>query len=226
MPQAAYQRGIQTAFGHRAACALGVFASLMCSAGVAGSLSITASQRTGLAIPGAVITLEALSPALPPAPPVRAVLDQVDLAFVPDVLVVPVHSSVQFPNSDAVSHQVYSFSPAKSFQLPLYRGKPYPPMLFEKPGVITLGCNIHDDMLAYLIVTDAPWFGRTDSRGQFWVADLPEGRYRARLWHPRLAEAPVERIVEMNAADQKIQLMLKRNLRPAPLGGKPRSWDY
>ena len=91
-------------------------------------------------------------------------MDQVDLAFVPDVLVVPVHSSVQFPNSDAVRHQVYSFSSARQFQLPLYRGKPYPPVTFAQPGVVTLGCNIHDNMIAYIVVTAAPFFGRTAER--------------------------------------------------------------
>ena len=108
-------------------------------------------------------TVEAESPALPPAPPVHAIMDQVNLAFVPDVLVIPVHSTVQFPNSDAVSHQVYSFSSARQFQLPLYRGKPYPPVTFDQPGIVTLGCNIHDNMLAYIVVTAAPFFGRTDA---------------------------------------------------------------
>ena len=83
----------------------------------------------------------------------HAIMDQVNLAFVPDVLVIPVHSTVQFPNSDAISHQVYSFSSARQFQLPLYRGKPYPPVTFDQPGVVTLGCNIHDNMLAYIVVT-------------------------------------------------------------------------
>ncbi len=92
-------------------------------------------------------------------------VDQVDRAFAPDLLVIPLGSTVEFPNSDSVSHQIYSFSPAKRFQLPLYRGKPYPPVHFDQAGVVTLGCNIHDDMLAYLVVTDAPWFGRTDAAG-------------------------------------------------------------
>ena len=105
---------------------------------------------------------------------VHAVMDQLDRAFVPDLLVVPVGSTVSFPNSDSVSHQIYSFSSAKRFQLPLYRGKPYPPVLFDQTGVVTLGCNIHDEMLAYLVVTDAPYFGRSDRAGS-WSAELGPG---------------------------------------------------
>src|SRR5262245_59414444 len=106
---------------------------------LAGSLTVKALQRDGKPLSGAVVLLEAEAPALPPAAPVQAIMDQVDLAFVPDVLVLPVNSTVQFPNSDAVRHQVYSFSSTRSFQLPLYRGKPYPPVAFAQPGVVTLG---------------------------------------------------------------------------------------
>ena len=91
------------------------------------------------------------------------------------MLVIPVHSTVQFPNSDAISHQVYSFSSARQFQLPLYRGKPYPPVQFDQPGVVTLGCNIHDNMLAYIVVTAAPFFGRTDADGE-WMRAESAGR--------------------------------------------------
>ena len=98
----------------------------------------------------------------------------VDLNFVPDVTVVPVGSSVSFPNSDDVSHQVYSFSPARRFQLPLYRGKPHAPVVFDQPGIVTLGCNIHDNMVAYIVVTPAPFYGRTDQRGGWVIPNLPD----------------------------------------------------
>ena len=109
--------------------------------------------------------------------PVNAVMDQINRTFVPDLLVIPVGSTVAFPNSDSVSHQIYSFSPAHKFQLPLYRGKPYPPVIFDQAGIVTLGCNIHDSMLAYVLVTDAPYFGRADATGS-WSVDLPRGTYR------------------------------------------------
>src|SRR6185503_16337817 len=114
------------------------------------SLAIQVQAKDGRPVVGAVVLLAAESPRLPPAAATKAVVDQVDLTFVPDVIVVPVGSMISFPNSDAVSHQVYSFSSARRFQLSLYRGKPYPPVTFDQPGVITLGCNIHDNMLAYI----------------------------------------------------------------------------
>ena len=128
-------------------------------------------------------------------------MDQVNLAFVPDVLVIPVHSTVQFPNSDAVSHQVYSFSSARQFQLPLYRGKPYPPVQFDQPGVVTLGCNIHDNMLA-LHRGDGRAVLRPHRRA--WRMERAPtcraARYRVRVWHPLLNEpGDVERVVEVGA---------------------------
>jgi plastocyanin len=192
-----------------------------------GSLEIRALQRDGKPLIGAVITADAESPAQPPAAPVKAIMDQVKLAFEPDVLVLPVKSSVQFPNSDVVSHQVYSFSPARQFQLPLYRGKPYPPVTFERPGIVTLGCNIHDNMLAYIVVTAAPFFGRTDANGAWSAADLPEGRYRVRVWHPLLNETgDFERLVLVDGDPRVIELRLPHNLKPAPLSGRPHSWEY
>jgi plastocyanin len=191
----------------------------------AGSITVSVLQRNAKPLVGAVITLEA--PALPPAPPIAASMDQVNLAFVPDVLVIPLHSKVQFPNSDAISHQVYSFSSARQFQLPLYRGKAYPPVVFDQPGVVTLGCNIHDNMLAYIVVTGAPYFGRTGADGAWTVPDLPHGKYSVHVWHPLLnEELPVERVVQVGPDHERIDLKLVRDLRPAPLKGRPHSWDY
>ncbi|HEX5133747.1 MAG TPA: carboxypeptidase regulatory-like domain-containing protein [Candidatus Krumholzibacteria bacterium] len=192
----------------------------------AAPLLVTVQKRDGKPLSGAVITAEP-EVAPTPAPALHAIMDQVNLAFVPDVLVIPVHSTVQFPNSDAVSHQVYSFSSARQFQLPLYRGKPYPPVQFDQAGVITLGCNIHDNMLGYIVVTAAPYFGRSDARGEFSVADLPAGRYRVRAWHPLLNEAAQpERLVEIRVTRETVEFRLARPLRPAPLTDRPHSWDY
>jgi plastocyanin len=200
---------------------------LLTARAFAADLTITALKRDSRPLAGAVITLLAESPALPSAQPQQAVLDQQNLAFVPDVLVLPVHSTVVFPNSDAVGHQVYSFSPAKSFQLPLYRGKPYPPVEFDQPGIVTLGCNIHDNMLAYIVVTPAPYFGRTDAQGKWKAPNLPYGRFRIRLWHPLLAEAAtVEREFTSGATNAVVEIRLTRNLRPAPITARPHSWDY
>jgi plastocyanin len=209
--------------------AAGLAAVVLCASAHAatGSLAVTILKRDGAPLSGAVVTAEAEAPSLPPALPINAIMDQVNLAFVPDVLVIPVHSTVQFPNSDAISHQVYSFSSARQFQLPLYRGKPYPPVSFEQPGVVTLGCNIHDNMLAYIVVTAAPFFGRTDANGEWIAPTVPAGKYRLRIWHPLLNEPnDIERVVETGSERGKIDVRLSRPLRPAPLKGRPHSWDY
>jgi hypothetical protein len=97
---------------------------------------------------------------------------------------------------------------------------------FDQPGIVTLGCNIHDNMLAYIVVTKANYFGRTDANGKWTLPSLPAGQYRVRLWHPLLNEsADVERFVDGDSANA-IEIRLLRNLRPAPLTGRPHSWDY
>jgi plastocyanin len=202
---------------------------LLTSVAGAAKLVINVQTADGHPLPGAVVTLRPLdAPAARRAPPVHAVMDQINRAFEPDLLVIPVGSTVEFPNSDSVNHQIYSFSTAKRFQLPLYRGKPYPPVHFDQAGIVTLGCNIHDEMLAYLLVTDAPWFGRTNAGGA-WTADLPRGRYRVALWHPRLRdnEPGLERELTIGEADRAdVTLHLSKSLQPAPLSRRPHSWDY
>ena len=204
--------------------------SLLAAAPPALSATLVVDVQTadGRALPGAVVTVRPLDGAARHAAPLRAVMDQVNRSFSPDLLVIPVGSTVEFPNSDSVSHQIYSFSPPKRFQLPLYRGKPYPPVHFDQPGVVTLGCNIHDEMLAYLLVTDAPWYGRTNEGGS-WSTEVPHGRYRVELWHPRIRddEADLRRELTVGDADRaELTLRLSRPPQPAPLTDRPHSWDY
>jgi plastocyanin len=107
--------------------------------------------------------------------------------FVPSVLVVPTGTAVMFPNRDKVRHHVYSFSPAKKFELKLYAGTPSNPVLFDQQGVVTLGCNIHDRMVGWVIVVDTPYFGRSASgTGKLQIDNVPPGRYTLRTWHSRL----------------------------------------
>jgi plastocyanin len=189
-------------------------------------LTVTVLSPDGHPLRGIVVTAYPSTGTSHPAPPVGAVMDQVNRAFAPDLLVIPVNSSVTFPNSDTVSHQIYSFSPAKRFQLPLYRGKPYPPTLFDQAGLVTLGCNIHDEMVAYVVVTDAPFFGRTAINGA-WSTEVPNGRYRISIWHPRIRDEDKELRSEVTVVDTDgtLTLRLKKPLKPPPLEGRPRSWD-
>jgi plastocyanin len=190
------------------------------------TLAVTVLLPDGRPLAGAVVTVQPLAGPAHPVPPVQAVMDQINRAFEPDLLVIPVHSTVSFPNSDTVSHQIYSFSPAKRFQLPLYHGKPYPPVQFDQPGLVTLGCNIHDEMLAYVVVTDAPFFGRTAANGS-WSAEVQNGGYRVSIWHPRSRDDAKDLQREVSAESDRaiLTLRLKKPLKPAPLEGRPHSWD-
>lgn len=111
-------------------------------------------------------------------------IDQIDKEFVPQIVVVQAGAPVSFPNKDNIRHHVYSFSPAKQFELKLYSGVPSKPVVFEKPGAVTLGCNIHDNMLGFIYVVDTPWFGKTDATGNVALDGLPAGRYQLHTWHP------------------------------------------
>ena len=95
-------------------------------------------------------------------------------------------TAVSFPNNDDIRHHVYSFSEAKKFELPLYKGVPAEPVVFDQAGTVVLGCNIHDWMLAYVYVVDTPWRLVTDEKGAGVLDDLPAGRYRVDVLHPRL----------------------------------------
>ena len=193
----------------------------------AANLSVAVKLPDGRPLIHAVITVQSVGAKLAPAAPVHAVMDQVHRMFVPEVLVIPVGSSVSFPNSDSVSHQIYSFSAARRFELPLYRGKPYPPVVFDRPGVVILGCNIHDWMIGYIDVTDAPFYGTTDTQGS-WSAEVPAGRYEITVWHPRMHEQTraLVRELSIDTADRvSLALQLTKPLRPAPMEGGSPSWD-
>jgi plastocyanin len=122
----------------------------------------------------------------PPSRSREAMVDQVDKEFTPKVTAILVGTSVSFPNNDNVRHQVYSFSPAKRFELPLYAGVPAQPVVFDKPGVVVLGCNIHDWMVGYIYVSESPYFAKTDKDGRALITELPPGEYVVRVWHPQM----------------------------------------
>jgi plastocyanin len=156
----------------------------------AGVVDAVVTDDKGKPVEDAVVSLTSTSaPASAPAPP-SALMDQVDKEFVPYVLPVYVGASVSFPNRDNIRHHVYSFSSAKKFELPLYIGTPAAPVVFPKPGVVALGCNIHDWMLAYIYVVPTPYFAKTVADGQAHLEGLAPGAWEARVWHPRMKGEP------------------------------------
>jgi plastocyanin len=175
-------------------CALWVMLTMLCAAAVnASPVTITVATSSGDPAVDAIVVLDPLDSAAP-GTAATAVIDQVNKRFVPHVSVVRTGTSVTFPNSDHIRHQAYSFSPAKTFSLKLYAGSPEVDVVFDKPGLVVLGCNIHDTMVGFVGVVDSPYFGKITQTGAV-TLDLPAGRYRMRIWHPNLAavtQAPQE----------------------------------
>jgi len=159
--------------------------------------------------------------------PAHAIMDQQDHRFVPHMLVVQVGTEVTFPNSDDVSHHVYSFSPTKPFELGLYKGNKYPPVTFDQPGVVVLGCNIHDSMLGYIRVVDTPYFAVTDDKGVARI-DVPAGDYAVEAWTPRARpqDLPAAHAISIGDAPAETQIRIAGRLAPPHAhGNSSLSWE-
>ena len=167
---------------------LGLFGLLACGAASADGLLVRTSDLQGRPVADAVVTIQARTAVTAPerrAPRVH-VIDQKNLMFVPYIELFRPGDFVVFRNSDGTRHHVYSFSPAKAFEFVLAPGQSSPPMAFAKTGVIAVGCNIHDQMASYLVVSDAPWTATTGKDGRALLGTLPPGTYDVQAWHPRL----------------------------------------
>lgn len=156
----------------------GVWSALLWS-----DVTIQVTDANNAPLANAVVFLK--SPALlnSATPLSKAEIAQQDRTFIPGVQVVTVGSSVEFPNRDDVRHHVYSFSPAKTFELKLYIGKPEAPIVFDQIGIVELGCNIHDNMLGWVLVNDTPLYGYTNEAGYVHFDDTPPGSYSVDIWH-------------------------------------------
>jgi len=162
------------------------------------------------------------------AAPVQAEVVQKDRMFHPHVLILPAGSSVNFPNRDNTQHHVYSFSPTKPFDLQLYAGEPEAPVLFDKPGIVELGCNIHDHMQAFIVVADTRAIGQTNEQGEVTLA-LDFGGIQApdslslNIWHPRLPDntKPVVREIEFASLANTTIETINIELDPEPRNEGP-----
>jgi plastocyanin len=147
----------------------------------AGQLNVEVLDAAGVPIENAVVyATPDINISLPIAP---AMIEQRGKQFNPLVSVVQTGTDVTFPNFDSVRHHVYSFSPAKTFELKLYSGVPANPVKFDKAGTVVLGCNIHDNMLAFIHIVDTPYFAKTNKLGKALLKDLPNGSYNLKAWH-------------------------------------------
>lgn len=153
----------------------------------AAPLTVTVADAQGRALANVVVALEQAGLPRQAKPGTVALMAQRNRQFDPRLLVVQSGTAVNFPNEDKVRHHVYSYSAAKTFELKLYLGQPTDPVVFDKAGVVPLGCNIHDPMSATLLVVNTPVFGITDAKGQVVLERSPEaGRLRA--WHAGLSK--------------------------------------
>lgn len=170
------------------------------------AVSVSVHNAGNAAVADAVIVFDALDSRPAPAH-ATAVVDQINKRFVPALSIVQTGTSVAFPNSDHIRHQVYSFSPAKTFNLKLYAGSPKVDVPFDTPGLVVLGCNIHDTMVGFIAVVDTPYFGKTGEDGRLRI-DLPPGSYRMRVWHPAMAGAFAPLSIMLGAEARSIPVSL------------------
>lgn len=151
------------------------------------TVQVTVQDAAGQPLARAAVFLESAEARRLVRPLADAEMGQQNLKFVPEVLVVPVGTAVRFPNHDTVRHHVYSFSPAKKFELKLYAGVPANPVVFDQAGVAVLGCNIHDHMVGWVLVVDTPYYAQSAApAGGARIDKVPAGSYQLRVWHASL----------------------------------------
>lgn len=143
----------------------------------------------------------------------RATVSQKGLQFHPFVTVVPAGGEVAFPNLDPTKHHVYSFSPARTFELKLFAKDQSRTVRFDRAGVVALGCNIHDKMAAYIAVAASAWTAVTGADGTVRFADLPDGGGRLSVWHPYL-RAPGNELVRPLAGRPAEQVAIRLRAPP------------
>jgi len=192
------------------AAAVGLAAPL-----AAAPLTVRVVDSSGHPVRDAVVTLYPAGGAARPAHAAgRYVISQQNMQFHPFLTIIPVGSDVSFPNYDNTKHHVYSFSPAKKFELKLFAKDQSRTVHFDKAGVVALGCNIHDQMSAFIVVTDSAWTARTNGQGLVTFADAPNASGRLTVWHPYL-RAPGGELQEAVAPTQR-SASFEVRLRPPP----------
>jgi plastocyanin len=203
-----------------------LFIWIWCGRAEAGSILVTVKDVQGALVADAVVYAKSNDSVVLRGKK-QAMIEQRDKQFVPYVTAIQVGTSVTFPNEDSVRHDVYSLSPAKEFELPLYAGIPAEPVTFDKEGFITLGCSIHDWMVAYIAVLPTPYFRVTGKDGRTVLEDLPAGQYSVEVWQPLLKGAPEKFAQHIDLAEGSKELLFTLDLRrdsraksaPLPNGG-------
>jgi plastocyanin len=190
-------------------CGLWLGGWLTAAAVQAAAVDVQVLGADGKPIAEAVAWLESPAARSAVKPHAQQEIEQKDRQFTQRVTVVPVGTSVDFPNRDKVRHHVYSVSPAKKFDLKLYLGKPANPVLFDRAGVAVLGCNIHDEMVAWVVVVPTPYFGRSPAHGRVVLADVPAGKYDLVVWHPDLPVGALAHAQPVNVGEALLNVRVQ-----------------
>lgn len=193
---------------------MSAFATLLlhCAVAPATEIEVSVLTRDGTPVPGVVVSLESLTET-PSTSASIGTMDQIDRQFVPHILVVQRGAEVAFPNSDSIKHHVFSFSEARTFEIRLFDDSKVETLIFDKPGPIELGCNVHDWMLGYIYVADTPYFGRTTKQGIASI-EAPAAPYRVRIWHPRIVDEKAGLVTRLEAEAETLVFRLARPLLP------------
>jgi plastocyanin len=181
----------------------------------AAPFTVRVVDASGRPVRDAVVTLHPAGGAVrAPKAGGRFIVSQKDLKFQPFMTIVPVGSNVSFPNLDPTKHHVYSFSPAKKFELKLFAKDQSRTVNFDRSGVVALGCNIHDQMSAYIVVTDSAWTARTNAQGLVSFADAPNAPARLSVFHPYLRASGGQQQQGVAASQRSASFQVR--LRPPP----------
>ena len=192
----------------------------------AGELIVTLDDGHGGAASDAVVSLheDGDEEPVPQRASMVRIIDQRAETFIPYVEIFRPGDQVVFRNSDRTRHHVYSFAAAKSFEFVIAPGDSSPPVTLDRVGEISVGCNIHDQMITHLYVSDAPWVARSDVDGRADFTGLPAGTYQVEVWHPQLRPgrpAPRQTIV-VNDAPAHVTFSLPLLSDPRQTGDRSR----
>lgn len=190
----------------------------------AGELIVHVTGERGTPVGDAVVSLRTAdgNPAPPAHAPTTRTIDQRNETFIPYVEIFRPGDRVLFRNSDTTRHHVYSFSPIRSFEFVIAPGQSAPAVLLDRVGEVAVGCNIHDQMITHLYISDAPWIARSAADGRVVFVDLPVGTYSVEVWHPQLRPGrtpPLQSVVIGDAARSELSFALTLLPDPRQIAG-------
>ncbi len=197
-------------------------AALALSGAHAADLQVRLLNDAGLPLANAIVYAVPAIP-IPHGKLPIAIIDQIHRQFAPQVNVVQTGTAVDFPNSDNIRHSVYSFSPAKVFVLKLYAGRAAPPVVFDKAGLVVLGCEIHDSMVAWLLVVNTPYYGKANAAGLVTLRDLRAGDYRLHVWYVPMQQSTAARPLHVEPRAPLQPLTIRLDVSGALPLGRPMS---